>query len=189
MRNEINLNDLWRSHSESELQFAALYSKFREPLILFALKVTKSSQQSSDIIQEVFLKLWEHRDEIGNIENMEGWLHKVAYNKILDFLRKSAADERLREAFWKKIEISGFETEHAVDARECDSLIREAIYKLPEQRRLVFQLNRENGLNYQEIADHLSISKHTVKNQMSSALRSIQRFLAGSVTLLIIHVF
>ncbi len=65
-------------------------------------------------------------------------------------------------------------------------MIHKAVNQLPPQRRLVYRLNRDKGLSYQEIAEELSISRHTVKNQLSLALQSIHRFLSGSIGLFLI---
>ena len=77
-----------------EAVFGEIYRKHEKALYRLALRVTKSEQQSQDIIQEVFVKLWEHRQEIDAIRNMEDWLYRVTENKILDCLRKTAADRR-----------------------------------------------------------------------------------------------
>jgi len=166
-----------------EAVFGEIYRKHEKALYRLALRVTKSEQQSQDIIQEVFVKLWEHRQEIDAIRNMEDWLYRVTENKIMDCLRKTAADSRLREALWTKTRTATRETEELLQAKECHSIIQGAVSRLPRQRKLIFQLNREKGLNHQEIADALSISRHTVKNQLASALRSIQRLLTTGVIL------
>lgn len=164
--------------------FRRLYDKHAPALHQIAFRITRSHQQSKDIIQEVFLKLWGHRTEIATIDNMEAWLYRVTENKLMDFLRKMAADQRLRQALWNRAKTSVDETEELLEAKECFSNIHKAVSLLPPQRQLIYQLNREKGLNYREIAEALSISRHTVKNQISLALRSIQRFL-----LLLIGIF
>lgn len=176
--------DLHRTHGKeatkaSELVFGDLYQKLEQPLYNLVFRVTKSDQQSRDILQEVFLKLWEHQGRLGDIQCVEAWLYRVTENKLIDFLRKTAADQRLREALWKKTNLSVQETEELLQAKECHSMIHKAVDQLPPQRKLIYRLNREKGLNYQEIADELSISRHTVKNQLSLALHTIQRFLSG----------
>ncbi|HEY4289425.1 MAG TPA: RNA polymerase sigma-70 factor [Puia sp.] len=157
--------------------FRQLYDKHALSLHQIAFRVTRSDQQSKDIVQEVFLKLWGHREEIAVIDNMEGWLYRVTENKLMDFLRKTAADERLRQALWKRAKTSVDETKELLEAKDSVLSIRKAVSLLPPQRQLIYQLNREKGLNYKEIAEALSISRHTVKNQISMALHSIQRFL------------
>lgn len=176
-----------RSGDEKTLQyFESLYEKHASQLHALAVKTTKSFHLSQDIIQDVFLTLWSHRAELQNIKNIDAWLYTVTENKLIDFLRKTAADNRLRETLWKKSQSILNETEELMDEKECRRSIHQAIKSLPPQRQLIFRLNRDAGMNYKEIADALSISRHTVKNQLSSALQAIQRFISGSIGLLFI---
>jgi len=186
MRN--NSPDIGASMSDKDLEalFGKLFRKYEHPLHRLALKVIKSNQMSRDIVQNVFFKLWERRSQIRNIENIEAWLYRVTKNELIDFLRKTAADDRLREGLWREMQFSIKSTEQAIDAKECNNMIYRAVDQLPPQRRLVYTLNRDKGLSYQEIAEELSISRHTVKNQLSLALRFIHRFLSGSIGLFLL---
>lgn len=175
-------NNYGEEHS-LELLFADLFKKHEYRLYTLVLKLTRSNQYARDIIQEVFLKLWEHRYQLDSIHNIEAWLYRLTENKVIDFLRKAAADNRLKEAIWKNHPGEGNETEDKVIAREYHQIIQKAVDQLPPQRKLIYYLNREKGLNYQEIANHLAISKHTVKNQLSTAIRSIRLFLLKSARL------
>ena len=163
-----------------ELLFAELFRKHECRLYTLAQQLTKSEQYAKDVIQEVFIKLWERRQELSRIENIEAWLYRMTENKVIDFLRKAAADGRLKEAIWKNLPLRDEDPEILIETKEYHQIIRKAIESLPAQRKLIYQLNREKGLNYQEIAQTLQISKHTVKNQLSTALQSIRRFLAGA---------
>jgi len=177
-----NKNDHNEEHT-LELLFADLFKKHEYRLHTLVLKLTRSNQYARDIIQEVFLKLWEHRAQMHTIQNVEAWLYRLTENKVIDFLRKAAADSRLKETIWKNQPETFNETEDHVVAREYNQIIQKAVDQLPPQRKLIYQLNREKGLNYQEIADRLAISKHTVKNQLSTALQSIRGFLLRSARL------
>jgi RNA polymerase sigma-70 factor (family 1) len=168
---------------EWELFFEELFRKHEQMLYTLARRLIKSDQYAKDIIQEVFLKLWEQRDNLHSIQNIEAWLYRLTENKVIDFLRKAAADNRLQEAIWNNLSRQEDETGAMVEAKEYHQIIRKAIDQLPPQRKLIYQLNREKGLNYQEIADELKISRHTVKNQLSTALQAIRNFLASSARL------
>jgi len=150
-------------------------------LYMLALRLTKSDQYAKDIIQEVFLKLWTQWDRIHEIENMEAWLYRLTENKVVDFLRKVSADTRLKQAIWHNLHEIINEPQAQVEAKECNQIIQKAIDQLPPQRRIIYRLNRERGMNYREIAGELHLSRHTVKNQLSSALRSIRSFVTNSM--------
>lgn len=165
--------------TELEVRFIRIFREHEYKLYTLALRLTKSDLYAKDIIQEVFLSLWDHRDNIAGIHNMEAWLYRVTENKVLDFLRKAAVNARLKKAIWENLQdILTNETINLVEAKEVESIISKAVDSLPPQRQLIYRLNRDKGLSYQEIADELSVSRHTVKNQVFSALESIRKFLS-----------
>jgi RNA polymerase sigma-70 factor (family 1) len=157
-----------------EAEFAFLVKEHEHALRVLAFRVTKCEQLAKDVVQEVFLKLWEHRETIHQIENVQAWLYRVTENKLIDHLRKVAADKRLRQKTWNSIRETSNETETALSAKESEHLISKAIESLPEQRKIIYKLNREQLLNYNQIAQTLRISRHTVKNQISSALQNLR---------------
>lgn len=171
-------NNCERSDEKLSRLFASIFRQYQQSVYRMAYRVTKSPQQASDIVQEVFLKLWEHRHSISEIKNMDAWLSRVVRNKLTDFLRKAAADDRLRASLWRKVQCRQSDTEQPLEVKESDMLVHDAVEQLPDQRRIVYRLNRETGLSYQEIADQLSISKHTVKNQLYLAIRFLQKRLS-----------
>jgi RNA polymerase sigma-70 factor (ECF subfamily) len=150
---------------------------------MLVLRLTKSDQYAKDIIQEVFLKLWTQWDRIQEIENIEAWLYRLTENKVVDFLRKASADTRLKQAIFLHLNEIINEPQFQVEAKECSQIIQKAIDQLPPKRRIIYRLNREGGMNYREIAGELNLSTHTVKNQLSSALRSIRSFITRSMEL------
>jgi RNA polymerase sigma-70 factor (ECF subfamily) len=164
---------------ELEVHFIRIFREHEYKLYTLALRLTKSDLYAKDIIQEVFLSLWDHRDDIAGIHNIEAWLYRVTENKVLDFLRKAAVNARLKKTLWENLQdILTNETINLVEAKEVESIISKAVDNLPPQRQLIYRLNRDKGLSYQEIADELSVSRHTVKNQVFSALESIRKFLS-----------
>lgn len=166
-----------------EVLFSDLFREHEPRLYTLAFRLTKSDQVAKDTIQEVFLKLWEQRDNLDSITNMQAWLYRLTENKVIDFLRKSAADDRLKRKIWDHLQQIINEAELYVAAKEYNQIIQKAIEKLPPQRKLIYQLNKEDGMNYQQIADELQISKHTVKNQLSSAMQSVRRFIVRNTKL------
>lgn len=158
--------------------FSELFRQHEHRLHSLALRLTKSDQIAKDIIQEVFLKLWDQRATLSDINNIEAWLYRITENKVIDFLRKASADMRLKRKIWDQLQQIIDDSEQYLAAKEYNGIIKKAIDQLPPQRKLIYQLNKEDGLNYQEIASQLQISRHTVKNQLFTAVQSIRRFLA-----------
>lgn len=167
--------------TDFEMIFCEIFRKHELRLYSLTLRLIKSDFYAKDIIQEVFLKLWEHRTEFSSIKNVEAWLYRATENKVIDFLRKASADERLRDTLWKNI--SGcIDNEPAVVVKEYDTTIRKAIDLLPPQRKLIYYLNKEQGMTHNQIADKLHISRHTVKNQLSDAFRAIRKFFTDNIS-------
>ena len=123
-----------------ESLFSEIFREHEHRLYILAFRLTKSDLYAKDIIQEVFLKLWEHRDSIHTINNIEAWLYRLTENKTIDFLRKAAADSRLKEAIWNKMQQIINEAEICVAVKEYNQIIQKAINQLPPQRKLVYQL-------------------------------------------------
>jgi len=171
------VTDTYSLHSgkEMENEFEVLFKEHNQSVYLLAFKVTKSHQQACDIMQDVFVKLWESRLQWEEIRNFEAWLHRVTRNRLIDFLRKVAADHRLQEKLWNTLQLNQESSETALDLKESAAILQGIVNELPPQRKLVYQLSRDKGLNYNEIAEELSISRHTVKNQLSNALRFLQK--------------
>ena len=172
-----------------EATFNVIFREQEYKLYTLSLRLTKSDQYAKDIVQEVFLKLWEHRKRMHEIDNVEAWLYRVTENKVVDFLRKASADNRLKKAIWHNLHEILNDTGTQVEAKEFNTLIQKAIEKLPPQRKIIYRLNREKGLNYQEIADELHISRHTVKNQLHESLKFIRSFLSGLISLMLFFFF
>ena len=170
-----------------ESLFSEIFREHEHRLYILAYRLTKSDLYAKDIIQEVFLKLWECRENIHTINNIEAWLYRLTENKTIDFLRKAAADTRLKESIWNKMQEIVNEAEICVAVKEYNQIIQKAISQLPPQRKLIYQLYKEEGLNYKQIADELHISRHTVKNHLFTAVRSVRNFLAKNVKLFFLY--
>lgn len=161
-----------------EKLFADVFKQHEHKLYMLALALVKSENHIRDIIQEVFLKLWEHRHRLHEIQHIEAWLYRVMENKVIDFLRKSAADNRLKDTLWKSLTQARNDTDEWLEAKEYNQIVQHAIDMLPPQRRKIYCLHKQEGMDYHQIAEELSISRHTVKNQLSAALQSIRSFVA-----------
>ena len=170
-------------NGDMESLFSEIFREHEHRLYILAYRLTKSDLYAKDIIQEVFLKLWECRENIHTINNIEAWLYRLTENKTIDFLRKAAADTRLKDAIWNKMQEIVNEAEICVAVKEYNQIIQKAISQLPPQRKLIYQLYKEEGLNYKQIADELHISRHTVKNHLFTAVRSVRNFLTKNVKL------
>lgn len=163
-----------------ETSFGELYRHYYPRLKPYISRNAASEVQAEEIIQETFIRLWLNREKLPEIANFNAWLFKVASREFLTALRKQVNYEEKVGALQHTPAtgpISPFEQLHV---REIKTLVKEAVEQLPEQRRRVFKMSREQGLKVNEIAEQLSISPQTVKNMLSTSLKQIREHLASA---------
>jgi RNA polymerase sigma-70 factor (family 1) len=174
-------------HNEKELHlrvaegdvkaFSEIFYHYQHRLYPFLLKRTKDPEIATEILQNIFLKLWVNRERLAKMENPEGYIYKMAANQIFDYFRELATEQRLKNlhAIGKNSDRS---TEEAVDLRETQRIISEAVELLPAQRKLIYKL-RQEGLRYDEISAELGLSVNTIKNQLILAAKFVRSYLTA----------
>ncbi|OQP57800.1 hypothetical protein A3860_09250 [Niastella vici] len=152
--------------------FDKLYYQYYEPVRLNILKITRDEVVADDILQEIFILLWEKRAKFASYEKIGGWLFVTSYNRSLNYLRNLSA-ERLRQ---KTSTMEDISRDWPLEDNSQEAqlrLLEEAITQLPPQRRRVFELCRFEGKSYDEAAAELSISKNTVKEHLVRSRETI----------------
>ncbi|MES1213962.1 MAG: RNA polymerase sigma-70 factor [Bacteroidota bacterium] len=160
-----------------ENAFTSLFVTYKERLFGYVLAVTHTHYIAEEITQEIFLKLWLCRNELDLIDNPESYLFTIARNKTLNHLRKAHYDEKLMRDLKAQMRPSSNDVEEQVTLSESDRLLQEAVTLLSPQRQLVYKLSRNHGLNHQEIAKQMRLSRNTVKNHLVQALRFIRTYM------------
>lgn len=166
----------------SEKAFQTLFNSYNSKLYHYIFGFVKSSQVAEELVMDVFLKLWLGRDLLVQIKNFDGFLFRVAHNKIIDFLRCAAKDQKLKELLWNEIQMSsGWVADHSLIHHEYEEKLREAIDLLSPQRKKVYKLAHEEELTHDQIAVQLHISKSTVNNHIVEAKRFIRDYLSTNL--------
>lgn len=160
-----------------EQNFMLLFETYKNRLYGYILGITHSHYVAEEIIQEVFLKLWLNRLELGKINQVDAYIFTIARNKTLNYLRKANYDDNLLREIKLLMHDSLNNVEEHQAAADCNGLLERAITLLSPQRRQVYRLSRNHGLNYEQIADRLQLSRNTVKNHLVEALRFIRKYL------------
>lgn len=154
--------------------FDALFHKYSASLYAFALSISRDSFAAEEVTQLVFLKVWEKREQIKEHLSFKSFLFSVAYHETISWLRKEKS-EKLRIGEFGRVK--GFqtnETEQSVEFQNIEGLANQLIQEMPEKRKEIFRLSREQGFSNKEIALKLGISIKTVENQMTSALKYLR---------------
>ena len=162
-----------------ESSFQLLFERHRAKLFNYLLSILKCKEIAEELVIDVFLRLWTGRELLTEIQNMDAFLHKVAYNKAIDFLRIASRNASLQKLVRREIMASSKErsADYRLQEQEYREIIRRAIHQLSPQRRLVFMLSRVEGLTYDQIAERLNLSRNTVRNTLAETLRSIRSHL------------
>jgi RNA polymerase sigma-70 factor (ECF subfamily) len=155
--------------------FHLLYRQYSSTVQATARLYLKDPALIKDIIQTVFMKLWEKRQQLPAIGEFENYLFILVRNTVLDQLRKEARDVKMRLEIVRSEPVYRNE-EPAILSKEYQALLHAAIARLPPQQQQVYRMAREEELSHEMIAARMNLSKLTVKKHMELALRSIREF-------------
>jgi len=172
---DINIQECFQRLAKGDVgMFEALFEAYNKRVFGVALKMLKSPTEAEEIVQEVFLSIWQSRERLNKINNPEAYLFTITHNAIYTHLKKASRNEQLLNVILRHIARKQNITEEAVAARETERLISEAIQQLPQQQRTVFELSKQGGLTYHEIAELMHISPNTVRNHLSESMKAIR---------------
>lgn len=177
-KQELDIRAWFQALSGGDLNmFEFIFQAYKERVFGVAVKMLKSATEAEDIVQEVFLAVWQSRVRLNEISDPEAWLFTITYNAVYTRLRKAARNEEVIDNIIYYISKKQNLTEEVVAAHEINQLVQEAMGHLSPQQRTVYELSKEEGLSYHEIANHLHISKNTVRNHLASAIKTIRAYL------------
>jgi len=163
--------------------FEMVFKYYYSGLVIYADQIIKNIPVSEDIVQSVFLKLWENRQSL-DIHSFRSYLIQCVKNRCIDHLRSCEVKNKLSQELK---DYSHFEMQEDLwTLMELDELIQQAIDKLPPRCREIFLMSRTENLKIAEIAEKLRLSARTVETQISKALKVLRTELAEYLALLII---
>jgi RNA polymerase sigma-70 factor (family 1) len=150
--------------------FRQLFEQYAPKISRFAMSFLKNKTDAEELLQDVFLKLWEKRENIDPEQNIKSYIFKIAINSIYDLVRKKNLEKAFSDFSKYHFRESSENTWHEVIWNEMLSKLDQLVNRMPEQQRKIFRMSREEGLTNDEIAERLSLSKRTVENQLYRAL-------------------
>jgi len=153
--------------------FDELYESYRIPALRFCNSILKDTEESENIIQDVFIKIWNRKNTINPELNFTSYLFTIIKNRVFDHLKEVKKNDVLKDKYWEKIVESQVLDNEVQEERFAK--VKEAVDGLSEKRKKIIQLNYEEGKSYEEIAQQLNISKNTVKNQLVKAKQVIRK--------------
>jgi len=150
--------------------FRLMFDEVGPKIYAFALSYLKNEFEAEELLQEVFLKLWEVRSSLDSSRNLKSFLFKICINLIYDFIRRKNIEQVYLDYSEKNNPSSGDNTWHEVIYNDMLNNLQQLIAAMPEQRQRIFRMSKEDGLSNEEIADRLNLSKRTVENQLYRAV-------------------
>lgn len=171
-----------------ESAYVHLYKKYYHLLYSYVSKLIKSDLWAEEIVHDVFLSVWFSRTDLHKVNTPLAFLYRITANKAIDWVRKHGLDLKVQYFLAKQqLNVNLNSTQELLDFHAMEHLVHTAVQQLSPQRKIVYQLKQEKGWSYDEIAQELNISKHTVRNQWVKAIKIIQEYLQkhGGLVLLL----
>lgn len=165
---------LQRIATGDEAAFSFLFYQFAPRLHSYLTGITGSEASAEELVQNTFIRVWVYRDQLIHVHHPAAWIHRVAANEAFNFLKRKSKEQSVL------LEVSRSNEPYAGDDiayNELKKTIAEAIAALPEKRRRIWRLVREEGLRPAVVAEQLGISISTVKNTLAEGQKNIRDFL------------
>lgn len=165
-----------RMANGDRLAFTELYKRYWEDLFITAAKVLRSEREAGDAVQDVFLSLWNSRNELNIQGSLAAYLHTSIRYKCIHYIEKNITR---RDYIVQLAEVAlsscSPNAEINLQLKEIQQKVNKTVAEMPPKMQKVYKLSRQEHLSYKEISDTLSISEETVKKHIQHALRLIKK--------------
>ena len=152
--------------------FQVIFLKYYEALYRFIWMRTYDSEITRDLLQDVFIRVWNNRHRLDKDKSFKAYLYQISNNLVIDMMRKNKTKENMLRI---NQSLNYYESE---DQYYANIDIQNAMNKLPEKLKIVVILSRFEGLNYMEIAEICGVSFQTVSYRLNQALKLMSKFLS-----------
>lgn len=159
----------------SQVAFKQLFDSYSPKLFRFSYSYLKAEAEAEEIVQDVFLKLWENRDKLRNETSFQSYLFTIAFNAIRKHFNHKARDERFRTNLLESLSEENSSLENHPDFETLIARLDRLIEGMPERRREIFLKRKKEGKSVREIALDMEISPKTVENQITEAMNYLKK--------------
>jgi RNA polymerase sigma-70 factor (family 1) len=154
--------------------FSALYDRYHTGVTLFIQQLVKSPALAEDLCQETFIRIWEARERLAEVQSFKAYLFTAARNHALSCLRRAASEQTLKGEIIRHFQELRNDTEEKMLTRAYLQHLNRVLEALPPQTRQVFRLCREQQHSYDEVAAQLGISRNAVKKHMVRSMKLLK---------------
>lgn len=169
-----------------EAAFKALFTEHYKGMYSYACIILKDEVEAEEIVQNVFVRLWEKQNSLHIETSLKAYLYRIVYNDCMNRIKHKAVVLKFQKEKMYAMKNEQSNAEDRVASAQLKEQLSNALRELPEQCRTIFQLSRFEELKYREIAAELRISEKTVENQMGKALKLLRMKLVDFLPLIII---
>lgn len=161
---------------DSEDAFRELYLRYKDKLWHYGFSFLKLEDETDDLIQEIFIRVWELRSFMDPNLSFSSYLYTMTRNRVLNYFRDMDVELQVKKALALTLPVEEQTIESDLIFSEYQQILLHAIDKLPTQRKKIFNLSRTEHLSHKEIANRLGISVYTVQEHISASLRFIKSY-------------
>ena len=154
--------------------FDQLYKKYCKKVYKFGYSILKTVEDSENLVQDVFLSLWENRNKVEKNSSIKSYIFTITYNSAISIIRKRANESKYIEYLQSLQELNEESVNLEMEYEELKNRINKIVQALPPRQKEIYLLHYIEGLKYSEIAERLNISVNTIENHISRALKTIR---------------
>ena len=164
--------------------FGMLYNKYHQALYSFVMWLSKNPHDAEELVQFVFVSVWEARQSIDPEKSFRAYLFSIARNRFFDMLRKRVNKNcYIDYVLHQNMQVAP-DLEQQIEGAEINQVINSLLQQLPARRQMIFRMSREENLSYKQIAKKLQISENTVDTQIRNVLNFLRKNLPKYLTIL-----
>lgn len=174
-RNEVNELDLLvQLRMGDKTAFQLLYDRYSRPIYGNILRLVRDETVADDLLQDVFVKIWEHREHIDPTQSFRAYLFTCSRHFVFNFRRRLKLEIETAILLARTYVDGDNAVIDALNAKETETLLHEVIEELPTQRQRIFRLCKVDGLSYRQVAEQLGISEATVHDHIVKANKFVK---------------
>ena len=170
---------------DDQLAYTEIFERYSRLLVNHAYKILENQDEANDVVQEVFLTIWNKRHELAVTGSLSSYLYKAVKNRVLNHIAHEKVVSRYADSISDFIEQDYVFADSNLREKELEAIIAKEIALLPEKMREVFLLRKVEELSYDEIAIQLNITDKTAKQQVYNSLKILRGKLKSALNVFI----
>lgn len=161
-----------------EYAFKQIFDLYHKNVFSFVLRFVHSKADAEEIVQDTFFTLWQRRDKLPAIEHPRNYIYTIVRHKTYDYLNQASKNQKALAQIWANMQTEYNNTAELSDLKDVAQLIENGLMQLPKVKQEIFRLSRETGMNHEQIAQHIGLSKSRVKNIIVDVLKYLKHYMA-----------